>query len=192
MGEPGLPHTRHLHRLGHQHHTNEADLMAKQVGKYEIGHPLGEGQFGKVKEAVDLETGLRCAAKIIRKAAIKTGKDVETVKKEVDFMKKLDHPNILKMYDTLEDTEKLYLILELAAGGDLFDKIINMNGFDEQTARSFFNQLLSGLEHCHIQGIIHRDLKPENLLLGANDLLKISDFGLANIMLTPSQMLQTH
>merc|ERR1711939_918011 len=99
--------------------------MAKQVGKYEIGHPLGEGQFGKVKEAVDLETGLRCAIKIIRKAAIKTGKDVETVKKEVQFMKMLDHPNVLKMYDTLEDAEKLYLVLEIAAGGDLFDKIVS-------------------------------------------------------------------
>merc|ERR1711959_163605 len=192
MGEPGLPHTRHLHRLGHQHHTNEADLMAKQVGKYEIGHPLGEGQFGKVKEAVDLETGLRCAIKIIRKAAIKTGKDVETVKKEVQFMKMLDHPNVLKMYDTLEDAEKLYLVLELAAGGDLFDKIVNMGGFNEQVAGDYFKQILSGLTHCHGKGIIHRDLKPENLLLGSNDLLKISDFGLSNILMTPQQMLKTH
>jgi len=166
--------------------------MAKQVGKYEIGHPLGEGQFGKVKEAVDLETGLRCAIKIIRKAAIKTGKDVETVKKEVQFMKMLDHPNVLKMYDTLEDAEKLYLVLEIAAGGDLFDKIVNMGGFNEQVARDYFKQILSGLTHCHGKGIIHRDLKPENLLLGPNDLLKISDFGLSNILMTPQQMLKTH
>merc|ERR1711907_242517 len=166
--------------------------MAKQVGNYEIGHPLGEGQFGKVKEAVDLETGLRCAVKIIRKAAIKTGKDVETVKKEVQFMKMLDHQHIVKMYDTLEDAEKLYLVIELASGGDLFDKIVNMGGFDEQTARAYFNQLMSGLEHCHNKGIVHRDLKPENLLLGSNELLKISDFGLSNILMTPAQMLQTH
>lgn len=166
--------------------------MAKQIGKYEIGRPLGEGQFGKVKECVDLETGLRYAVKIIRKSAIKSAKDVETVKKEVQFMKMLDHPNILRMFDTLEDSEKLYLVLEIAAGGDLFDKIVAMGGFTEETARVFFTQIVEGLEHCHNKNIIHRDLKPENLLLGPNDQLKISDFGLSNIIMSPTQMLKTH
>lgn len=165
----------------------------KQVGKYEIGRPLGEGQFGKVKEAVHLDTGHRFAVKIIKKANIKTNKDVETVKKEVNFMKKLNgHPNILSMHDVLEDAEKLYLVLELAAGGDLFDKIVAMGGFDEADARLFFQQILSGLEYCHDKGIIHRDMKPENLLLGEQNVLKISDFGLSNIILTPDQMLKTH
>jgi len=167
--------------------------MAKQVGKYEINRPLGEGQFGKVKEAVDLETGLRYAVKIIKKNAIKTKKDVDTVKKEVSLMKTLNgHPNILNMFDVLEDSEKLYLVLELAAGGDLFDKIVSQGGFTEEQARVYFKQVLNGLAHCHSKGIIHRDMKPENLLLGDADQLKISDFGLSNIILTPGQMLQTH
>lgn len=167
--------------------------MAKTVGKYEINRLLGEGQFGKVKEAVDLETGTRLAVKMIKKSAIKTKKDVETVKKEVAFMKTLNgHENILNMYDVVEDKEKLYLVLELAAGGDLFDKIINMGGFSEDVARHYFKQVLSGLTFCHSKGIIHRDMKPENLLLGDNDLLKISDFGLSNVIMTPNQMLQTH
>jgi len=167
--------------------------MAKTVGKYEINRLLGEGQFGKVKEAVDLETGTRLACKIIKKSAIKTKKDVETVKKEVAFMKQLNgHDNILNMYDVLEDSEKLYLVLELAAGGDLFDKIINTGGFSEDAARSYFKQVLSGLSYCHSKGIIHRDMKPENLLLGDKELLKISDFGLSNVILTPNQLLETH
>jgi len=166
--------------------------MARQIGKYEIGRRLGEGQFGKVKEAVDLETGARYAVKIIQKSAIKCNKDVETVKKEIQFMRMLDHPNILRMIDTLEDQEKMYLVLEIAAGGDLFDKIVNMGGFTEEVARTFFKQVMDGLEHCHAKGIIHRDLKPENLLLGPQDVLKISDFGLSNIILTPQQMLKTH
>jgi len=142
---------------------------------------------------VHLDTGHRFAVKIIKKANIKTNKDVETVKKEVNFMKKLNgHPNILCMHDVLEDPEKLYLVLELAAGGDLFDKIVAMGGFDEATARLFFQQVLSGLEYCHDKGIIHRDMKPENLLLAENNVLKISDFGLSNIILTPDQMLKTH
>jgi len=167
--------------------------MAKTVGKYEINRLLGEGQFGKVKEAVDLETGIRLAVKMIKKSAIKTKKDVETVKKEVAFMKTLNgHENILNMYDVIEDKEKLYLVLELAAGGDLFDKIIAHGGFSEETARLYFKQILSGLTFCHSKGIIHRDMKPENLLLGDNDILKISDFGLSNVIMTPNQMLQTH
>jgi len=167
--------------------------MAKNIGKYEIHRPLGEGQFGKVKEAVHVETGMRYAAKIIKKTAIKTKKDADTVKKEVNLMKALNgHPNILHMFEVLEDAEKFYLILELAAGGDLFDKIISMGGFTEDQARVYFQQIVSGLRHCHDKGIIHRDMKPENLLLDANGALKISDFGLSNTILTSEQMLKTH
>lgn len=167
--------------------------MAEQVGKYEIGRSLGEGQFGKVKEAVDLETGARLAVKIIKKSNIKTKKDIETVKKEVKFMKILNgHPNILELQDLLEDSEKLYLVLEIAAGGDLFDRIVSVGGFTEDAARVFFKQILSGLEHCHKENIVHRDMKPENLLLGDNDILKISDFGLSNIITTTEHMLKTH
>jgi serine/threonine protein kinase len=167
--------------------------MAKQIGQYEIHRPLGEGQFGKVKEAVHIETGMRYAAKIIKKTAIKTKKDADTVKKEVTLMKQLNgHPNILNMFEVLEDAEKFYLILELAAGGDLFDKIIQMGGFSEDQARVYFQQIVSGLRHCHDKGIIHRDMKPENLLLDASGALKISDFGLSNVILTSEQMLKTH
>jgi len=167
-------------------------MAGKQIGKYEIGRPLGEGQFGKVKEAVDLETGHRYAVKIITKEMIKSNKDVEAVKREVNFMRMLDHPNILKMYDTLEDTKKLYLVLEIANGGDLFDKIIATGGFSEEVARMYFKQVIDGVHHCHNKGIVHRDLKPENLLLASDEQLKISDFGLSNIITTPEQMLKTH
>lgn len=156
--------------------------MATQIGKYEIHRNLGEGQFGKVKEAVHMETGQRFAVKIIRKDRIQKEKDVESVKREVLTQKMLDHPNVLKMFEALEDADKLYLVLELAAGGDLFDKIVAMGGFTEDVACHFFNQIIDGLEACHKKGIIHRDLKPENLLLASGEQLKISDFGLSNII----------
>jgi len=169
----------------------ESMAAGTQVGAYELGHVLGEGQFGKVMEAVN-RTGNRFAVKVIRKSAIKKGKDVEAVKKEVKFMRTLSHPNILKMIEALEDAENLYFVLELAKGGDLFDSILKNGGFSEDTARQFFVQLINGLEHCHAQGIIHRDLKPENLLLTLEHVLKISDFGLSNIVYTPDQLLRTH
>ena len=78
----------------------------------------------------------------------------------------------LQLLDLHEDDSSLYLILELAAGGDLFDKIVGDGGFSEETACSFFNQIINGLEYCHSKSIVHRDLKPENLLLG-KEVLKV-------------------
>lgn len=168
-------------------------MSERKEFKYEIGRSLGEGQFGKVKEAVHLDTGHRYAVKIIKKCNIRSKKDVDTVKKEVTFMKQLNgHPNILNLFDVNEDAEKLFLILELATGGDLFDKIISEGGFAEEPARFYFRQIVDGLEHCHGMGVVHRDMKPENLLIGTNEVLKISDFGLSNIIMTPGQMLNTH
>ena len=72
----------------------------------------------------------------------------------------------LRLIDIHEDSDNLYLVLELAKGGDLFDKIVGDGGFTEETACGYFNQFIDGLEYCHDKNIIHRDLKPENLLLG--------------------------
>jgi len=166
----------------------------KIKGKYELGPKIGEGMFGKVKEAVD-EDGKRVAVKIISKSALvgKTTKEVENLQKEVLFMRTLNgHPNVLQLIDIHEDEKNLYLILELAAGGDLFDKIVGDGGFSEETACGFFNQVINGLEYCHSKNIVHRDLKPENLLLGREDTLKISDFGLSNSLIDDETLLKTH
>lgn len=164
-------------------------------GKFELGPKIGEGCFGKVKEAVNLENGQRVAVKIIQKAALvgKSAKEVENVQKEVLFMKTLNgHPNVLSLLDLHEDDRNLYLVLELAAGGDLFDKIVGDGGFSEETACGFFNQIINGLEYCHDKKIVHRDLKPENLLLGRENTLKISDFGLSNAIASFDALLKTH
>ncbi|GLE01584.1 hypothetical protein PINS_up010414 [Pythium insidiosum] len=93
------------------------------------------------------------------------------------------HPNVLKLYDVLEYVQPskstIFLVLELAAGGELFDRIRGETGVDESLARNYFSQLLSGVLFCHSLGIVHRDLKPENLLLSDSDVLKIADFGLS-------------
>merc|ERR1711977_767282 len=163
--------------------------------KYELGPKIGEGMFGKVKEAVDLEDGKRVAVKIVAKAALvgKSTKEVKNLQKEVLFMRQLNgHANVLQLLDLHEDERYLYLILELAAGGDLFDKIVGDGGFSEETACSFFNQIINGLEYCHEKKIVHRDLKPENLLLGKENTLKISDFGLSNAISSFDALLKTH
>jgi hypothetical protein len=166
----------------------------KVKGLYELGPKIGEGMFGKVKEAVDAD-GHRFAVKIISKAALvgRSSKEAEHLQKEVAFMRTLNgHKNVLRLIDIHEDADNLYLVLELAKGGDLFDKIVGDGGFTEETACTYFNQVIDGLEFCHDKKIIHRDLKPENLLLGQQDVLKISDFGLSNAIVDSHTLLKTH
>ena len=91
-------------------------------------------------------------------------------------MKLLEHPNIVKLYDVIEDpkTGTYYLVLELAAGGELFDYIVARGKLKEREARKFFRQIISGVEYCHSNLVIHRDLKPENLLLDTDNNIKIN------------------
>ena len=106
------------------------------------------------------------------------------------MMKMIKHKNIVKLKEVLASNSKIYLVLELIKGGDLFDVIrgtyllINSNyldkgGLDENTARKYFYQILRGVHYCHERGISHRDLKPENILINEEGIVKISDFGLS-------------
>ncbi len=96
-------------------------------------------------------------------------------------MKLLNHPTCIRLIEVLSSKTTIFLVLELVTGGELFDRVVSDGKFDEDTARNYFRQLISGLEHCHAHGVCHRDLKPENLLLDARGNLKITDFGLASL-----------
>lgn len=153
--------------------------MVKRVGKYEIGKTLGEGTFGKVKYAINSETGEKVAIKVLDKERIQKQNMGNQIKKEISIMKMVKHENVVKLYEVLASRTKIFIVLELITGGELFDKIVAEGRFDENTARFYFRQLIKGLKYCHGQGVCHRDLKPENLLLDVNANLKISDFGLS-------------
>jgi len=153
--------------------------MVKRVGKYEIGKTLGEGTFGKVKFAVNTESTEKVAIKILDKEKIQKQNMGAQIKKEISIMKMVKHENVVKLYEVLASRTKIFIVLELITGGELFDKIVAEGRFDEPTARYYFRQLIKGVKYCHGQGVCHRDLKPKNLLLDANGLLKISDFGLS-------------
>lgn len=153
--------------------------MVKKVGKYEIGKTLGEGTFGKVKFAINTETGEKVAIKILDKEKIQKQNMGAQIKKEISIMKMVKHETVVKLYEVLASRTKIFIVLELITGGELFDKIVAEGRFDENTARYYFRQLIKGVKYCHGQGVCHRDLKPENLLLDQNANLKISDFGLS-------------
>lgn len=130
------------------------------------------------------------AVKILEKARIRDRADVERVLREIKILKQLDHPHIIKLYEIIESDERIYLIMEYAAGGELFDYIVSKDRLPEREACKMYRQVLEGIRYLHGAGIAHRDLKPENLLLDSSQNIKIVDFGLSNVY-TSGQILQT-
>ncbi|KAK8629251.1 hypothetical protein V6N13_078100 [Hibiscus sabdariffa] len=150
-----------------------------RVGKYELGRTLGEGSFAKVKFARNIETGENVAIKIVDKEKVMKHKMIGQIKREISTMKLIRHPNVIRMYEVMASKTKIYIVLEFVTGGELFDKIASRGRFKEEEARKYFQQLINAVDYCHSRGAYHRDLKPENLLLDANGVLKVSDFGLS-------------
>lgn len=163
---------------------------ADTLSSYIIKKDLGEGTFGKVKLAEHKYSKELVAIKILEKDKIVDEGDRERVSREIQILKIIRHPNIIQLYEILEDDEKLYLIMEFAPGGELFDYIVSQQRVKEHEACKFFQQLTDGIEYIHKLNIVHRDLKPENLLLDENMNIKIVDFGLSNLY-KPTQLLKT-
>lgn len=152
---------------------------------------LGQGSYGKVIKAKNKHTNAVRAIKIIPKAKVKNHERFAT---EINIQKTLDHPNIIKLYETYEDERNVYLVFEVCEGGELFDRIISKGHFSENEARHLFVQIMKSLFYCHKHGICHRDLKPENFLFGSKDdhsVLKLIDFGLSKIFANENEIIDS-
>jgi len=154
---------------------------AKSIGHYVLGKTVGEGTFGKVKLGTHILTGERVAVKVLEKERIVDVADVERVAREVHILKLIRHPHVVQLYEIIETRRQLYLLMEYASGGELFDYIVANGRVQEPEACRFFHQILAGVEKIHAMNIVHRDLKPENLLLDDHKNIKIVDFGLSNV-----------
>ncbi|XP_037697474.1 serine/threonine-protein kinase SIK3 isoform X6 [Choloepus didactylus] len=160
-----------------------------RIGYYEIDRTIGKGNFAVVKRATHLVTKAKVAIKIIDKTQL----DEENLKKifrEVQIMKMLCHPHIIRLYQVMETERMIYLVTEYASGGEIFDHLVAHGRMAEKEARRKFKQIVAAVYFCHCQNIVHRDLKAENLLLDANLNIKIADFGFSNLF-TPGQLLKT-
>jgi len=147
---------------------------------YALGEILGEGMDGEVRKAVHKTNGQQCAVKIISKTAMDED-EIAALTNEINILSEIDHPNVVKLYEAFETDEKLYIVLELMEGGELFDRIIESEFFSENEAKEVLLPIIDAVSYWHEMDIIHRDLKPENLLYESADeesLIKISDFGL--------------
>uniref|UniRef100_A0A6B2LAP7 Protein kinase domain-containing protein n=1 Tax=Arcella intermedia TaxID=1963864 RepID=A0A6B2LAP7_9EUKA len=150
---------------------------------YEITErTLGQGTFSKVKEGIDRESKQKVAIKIVYKEHVSAKPDM--LRNEVEILLKIDHPNVIKLIDLFDTEQRLYLVMELVTGGELFDKIVEREQYSEADAKEVMRQLFDAIEYIHSQDVVHRDLKPENLLLedeSTSTRVKLSDFGLSRI-----------
>ncbi|KAA0201997.1 hypothetical protein HAZT_HAZT009672 [Hyalella azteca] len=127
-------------------------------------------------------TGTKVAIKILNRRQIKNLDIVEKIKREITNLKLFRHPHIIKLYQVISTPTDIFMVMEYASGGELFEYIKKQGKLKESEARKFFQQIISGVDYCHRHMVVHRDLKPENLLLDHNRHVKIADFGLSNIM----------
>ncbi|KAE8684427.1 CBL-interacting serine/threonine-protein kinase 20 [Hibiscus syriacus] len=146
--------------------------------KYEFGRFLGQGNFSKVYHAKNIETSQSVAIKVIDKEKVLKVGMIDQTKREISGMSLVKHANILKLYEVMASQTKIYFVMEYAKGGELFN-MLSKGKLREDTARKYFQQLISAVDFCHSRGVNHCDLKPENLLLDGNGILKVSDFGLS-------------
>ncbi|CAI6425404.1 CBM_HP2_G0010740.mRNA.1.CDS.1 [Saccharomyces cerevisiae] len=174
------------------------------IGPWKLGETLGLGSTGKVQLARNGSTGQEAAVKVISKAVFNTGNVSGTsivgsttpdalpygIEREIIIMKLLNHPNVLRLYDVWETNTDLYLVLEYAEKGELFNLLVERGPLPEHEAIRFFRQIIIGVSYCHALGIVHRDLKPENLLLDHKYNIKIADFGMAALE-TEGKLLET-
>ena len=142
---------------------------------------MGKGTFGKVRVGTHLLTEEKVAVKILEKDRIVDAADAERVQREIKILKLLRHPVVVQLYEIIESEKELFLIMEYARGGELFEHIVSHKRVREKDAARFMLQILSGVEYLHKLGICHRDLKPENLLMDDYNNIKMVDFGLSNV-----------
>ncbi|XP_035236902.1 MAP/microtubule affinity-regulating kinase 3a isoform X8 [Anguilla rostrata] len=149
------------------------------IGNYRLLRTIGKGNFAKVKLARHILTGREVAIKIIDKTQLNPT-SLQKLFREVRIMKILNHPNIVKLFEVIETEKTLYLVMEYASGGEVFDYLVAHGRMKEKEARAKFRQIVSAVQYCHQKHIVHRDLKAENLLLDADMNIKIADFGFSN------------
>eukprot|EP00429_Kryptoperidinium_foliaceum_P072812 CAMPEP_0176051412 /NCGR_PEP_ID=MMETSP0120_2-20121206/25560_1 /TAXON_ID=160619 /ORGANISM="Kryptoperidinium foliaceum, Strain CCMP 1326" /LENGTH=510 /DNA_ID=CAMNT_0017384853 /DNA_START=21 /DNA_END=1553 /DNA_ORIENTATION=- len=161
------------------HHLAKHDGCVDDA--YVLEERVGEGTFGSVWRARHRHIGTARAVKTVRKGR---PSQVQGLRKEISTMCVMDHPNIIKLFETFEDSRCIHLVMELASGGELFDRIVEAHHFCERQAAVIMRQVLRAVNHMHDRDVAHRDLKPENFLFATKapveeNTLKLIDFGAA-------------
>jgi len=150
---------------------------------YVMANKLGEGSFSVVKMAFNKQTGESAAVKIINKRRLAKGPQTTLLWMEINILRDMNHPNIVKLYDVYEEGPSYLIVTEPVQGGELFDCIVRRTYYSESSARKIITQILDAVDYLHnTVAIVHRDIKPENILITTdceNGIIKLADFGFA-------------
>ncbi|KAL8590516.1 hypothetical protein ACOMHN_010952 [Nucella lapillus] len=170
---------------------SKAGYDGKIAGLYDLEDTIGQGHFAVVKLARHVFTGEKVAVKVIDKTKLDEVSRSHLFQ-EVRCMKLVQHPNVVRLYEVIDTQTKLYLILELGDGGDMYDYIMkHTGGLNEKLAKKYFKQIVEAISYCHKLHVVHRDLKPENVVFFEKlGLVKLTDFGFSN-MFAPGKKLET-
>ena len=150
-----------------------------KVGSYIMLETIGVGSTGKVKLCVHIDTLNRYACKIIEKSYVRRQMSSIQIQREIAILSRLRHRNTVSLVSVQSTATRIFIIMELVVGSELYDEVRRLRYVGEPYARFLFRQLVDGLEYCHSHRIFHRDIKPDNLLVDVRRTLKITDFGLA-------------
>lgn len=150
------------------------------VGNFVLQEKLGQGGFGSVMKGVHLETGEMCAVKFVPKKSFREISDLQRVFQEIQALRNLRHPNVIRILDVADHPDSICFIMEFCAGGELRGYVERHTSLDEEESRHFFKQIVRAVHYIHTKKIIHRDLKLENILLDSKNQCKIVDFGLSD------------
>eukprot|EP00093_Oithona_nana_P012127 12127.XXX_335556_330278_1 [CDS] Oithona nana genome sequencing. len=166
-------------------------IGGQMAGLYDLEETIGEGHYAVVKMARHVFTGEKVAVKVIDKMKLDSATRLQMMQ-EVRLMKLVQHPYVVRLYEVIDTQTKLYLVLEFADGGDMYDYIMkHEGGLDENTAKKYFRQIVTAIQYCHKLHVVHRDLKPENVVFFEKlGMVKLTDFGFSN-KFDPGQRLQT-
>ncbi|KAI8077942.1 kinase-like domain-containing protein [Gilbertella persicaria] len=164
----------------HTYSKNYEPKKISRLGPFLLLKTLGVGEFGKVKLGKHIETGQMVAVKLVKKENIDSSSQLDKIRMEIDILKTLNHPYIVKLLSVNETNTSIGMVLEYAEGGELFEYIYRQRYLKENEARRIFSQLISSVYYMHQKNIVHRDLKLENILLDRQHNIIVTDFGFAN------------
>jgi len=134
--------------------------------RYSFEKLLGKGNFAKVHRAIKKRDGKPYAIKTIEKAKIlEHPRNLQSMEREINILRKLNHPGIIKLYEVYENDLYVHIVLEYLKGGELYQQLQSKGVYSEKDAALVFKGMLEALEYCHTRNVIHRDIKPENLIL---------------------------